>query len=387
MKKLSDVCDLITDGTHQTPIYCESGGYPFLSSKDVVGEKINWNSLKYIPYSLHKDLYKRLQPQINDILLAKNGTTGIAAIVDREEVFDIYVSLALLRPNKNIYPKYLLYVINSPTTKRQFKSGLKGIGVPNLHLNVIRNTKIIVPSYEKQIFISKIFDNIIQLIENRQQQLNLLNELIESRFIEMFGDPVTNPMGWEMKKLDDISDVGSSKRVFVEELKNTGIPFFRGTEIGLLAEGQNIKPEFYITEQHYNELCKISGKPQYGDLLMSSICSDGRIWLVKDDFSFYFKDGRVLWIHNIVKSVNNLFLKYVLKEKFISDYEHIASGTTFKELKIFILKQLTLPCPPIELQNKFATFVEQTEKTKSTIKKSLDELNLLKDSLMQKYFG
>ena len=73
MKKLSDVCDLITDGTHQTPIYCGSGGYPFLSSKDVVGEKINWNSLKYIPYSLHKDLYKRLQPQINDILLAKNG--------------------------------------------------------------------------------------------------------------------------------------------------------------------------------------------------------------------------------------------------------------------------------------------------------------------------
>ena len=80
--KLDDLCEFITDGTHQTPEYCEEGGVIFLSSKDVTERKINWDDVKHIPDSLHEKLYKRLRPQKNDILLAKNGTTGVAAIVD-----------------------------------------------------------------------------------------------------------------------------------------------------------------------------------------------------------------------------------------------------------------------------------------------------------------
>lgn len=81
---------------------------------------------------MHEKLCKRLKPRKNDILLAKNGTTGVAAIVDRDEIFDVYVSLAVLRPLNVVYPKYLLYAINSPVVKRQFDAGLKGVGVPNL---------------------------------------------------------------------------------------------------------------------------------------------------------------------------------------------------------------------------------------------------------------
>ena len=120
--KLDELCEFITDGTHQTPEYCEEGGVIFLSSKDVTERKINWDDVKYIPESLHQKLYKRLSPKLNDILLAKNGTTGVAAIVDRDEVFDVYVSLAVLRPLESVYPKYLLYAINSPVAKRQFRS-------------------------------------------------------------------------------------------------------------------------------------------------------------------------------------------------------------------------------------------------------------------------
>ena len=148
--KLKDLCEFITDGTHQTPEYCEKGGIKFLSSKDVVNQKINWDNVKYIPKSLHEKLYKRLSPRKDDILLAKNGTTGVAAIVDREDIFDVYVSLAVLRPLDIVYPKYLLYAINSQITKRQFDAGLKGVGVPNLHLSVIRETSINVVPKEKQ---------------------------------------------------------------------------------------------------------------------------------------------------------------------------------------------------------------------------------------------
>ena len=149
---IQDVCEPIKDGTHQTPTYTNDAekGYKFLSSKDVTSGKIDWAHLKYIPEELHNELYKRLSPRKGDILLAKNGTTGVAAIVDRDEVFDIYVSLALLRPLGTVTSEYLCAAVNSAETKRQFDNSLKGIGVPNLHLGEIKKTKIIVPPMERQ---------------------------------------------------------------------------------------------------------------------------------------------------------------------------------------------------------------------------------------------
>lgn len=151
IKTLQDVCEQIKDGTHQTPTYTDDSvnGYKFLSSKDVTTGKIDWTNLKYIPEELHNELYARIAPKKGDILLAKNGTTGIAAIVDRDEIFDIYVSLALLRPIE-INSVYLWAAINSVETKQQFDSSLKGIGVPNLHLGEIKKAKIIVPPFEQQ---------------------------------------------------------------------------------------------------------------------------------------------------------------------------------------------------------------------------------------------
>ena len=149
---LQDVCEPIKDGTHQTPTYTEDtiNGYKFLSSKDVTSGKVDWTHLKYIPEELHNELYKRISPRKGDVLLAKNGTTGVAAIVDKDEVFDIYVSLALLRPLGLVTSEYLCSVVNSVETKQQFDSSLKGIGVPNLHLGEIKKTKIVVPPIEEQ---------------------------------------------------------------------------------------------------------------------------------------------------------------------------------------------------------------------------------------------
>ena len=147
------VCSMIKDGTHQTPIYTENTetGYKFLSSKDVMTQKIDWTNIKYISSDLHEKLYATIKPQRNDILMSKNGVNyGVAAVNDTDEIFDIYVSLALLRPTEVINPVYLRCVINSPDTKRQFAKSIKGIGVPNLHLGEIRKTKILLPSLARQ---------------------------------------------------------------------------------------------------------------------------------------------------------------------------------------------------------------------------------------------
>lgn len=102
---IESLCSLIKDGTHQTPTYTADtiNGFKFLSSKDVMSKKIDWSDIKYIPSDLHEKLYAVVKPIKNDILMSKNGVNyGVAAVNDTDEVFDIYVSLALLRPKTDL---------------------------------------------------------------------------------------------------------------------------------------------------------------------------------------------------------------------------------------------------------------------------------------------
>ena len=169
---LPNLCTIpITDGTHQTPTYTDKEhGIPFISSKDVTSQKINWDNIKYITKELHEELYKRVAPQKDDILLAKNGTTGVAAIVEDSRVFDIYVTLALIRPNKNVNPYYLYYVINSGFCKEQFNSHLTGIGLPNLHLTDIKKTFIPLPPLTEQERIVSEIKRWFTLIDKLEQE-------------------------------------------------------------------------------------------------------------------------------------------------------------------------------------------------------------------------
>lgn len=171
-KTLQDVCSMkITDGTHKTPVYCDSEkGVKFLSAKDITAEKICWDNIKYIVPELHEELYKRLAPQVDDVLLAKNGTTGVAAIVETDDIFDIYVTLAVLRPEKSIiYPLYLLKVVNSPLCKEQFAQHLTGIGVPNLHLRDIKEVLIPLPTLPEQHEIVRLIDDLLARERKAQQ--------------------------------------------------------------------------------------------------------------------------------------------------------------------------------------------------------------------------
>ena len=174
---LQDECFKITDGTHQTPKYFESG-HIFLSSGNVTNRKIDWDNIKFIDEQQHQEMQKRVSPKINDILLAKNGTTGVAAFVDRDVDFDIYVSLALLRTLGRITPQYMYYFVNSPIAKSQFNKRLKGAGVPNLHLTEIRQVEISYPKdIEKQ-------NEIVKTIENIDEKCRRLEQIAQQTIRE-----------------------------------------------------------------------------------------------------------------------------------------------------------------------------------------------------------
>jgi len=266
----------------------------------------------------------------------------------------------VLKPKEDFNVDYLCYSLMFYNT-----DGLVN-GATRQKLTQATMRQMLIPqrTYQEQCDIVTQLNKTNLIIETRQQQLQKLDELVKARFVELFGDCVLNTKGWKTKRLGDIAEVGSSKRVFVEDLKETGIPFYRGTEIGALAEGKTVVPELFISEEHYSELCKATGFPKIGDFLMPSICPDGRIWIVNTSKPFYFKDGRVLWVHAISSSYNPVFLLYTLKDRIMTDYSSIASGTTFAELKIFALKECRIFDVPLELQNQFAAFVEQVDKSK-----------------------
>jgi type I restriction enzyme S subunit len=194
-RRLQDVCDKITDGTHQTPKYFDSG-VVFLSSRNVTRGRIDWENIKYIDEKQHLEMHRRVAPRKGDILLAKNGTTGVAAIVDRDTIFDIYVSLAMIRSRGAVLPRYLLRFINSPAAKEQFNKRLKGIGVPNLHLEEIREVLVQFP--ESLVEQQKIIDQLDELhaeVENlkrlQRRKLTALDQLKKSLLHQAFTGALT----------------------------------------------------------------------------------------------------------------------------------------------------------------------------------------------------
>ena len=237
----------------------------------------------------------------------------------------------------------------------------KGAKMPRGDKKAVLRFRIPVPPIEVQHEVVRILDEYTAAHNELVTQLEREMELRKQEgavcqmtlFKSYFGNRKTNEHGWPVATLASVAKVGSSKRVFKNEFKSEGIPFFRGMEIGQLAEGVFDAPTLFIEEGHYCELCAASGTPKQGDLLLPSICPDGRVWLVDTREPFYFKDGRVLWIQSSKSEMNSTYLLYALKDILTNSYLSVASGSAFAEVKIFALAKAKIMMPPIKLQDEF----------------------------------
>lgn len=390
IQKLKDIClTEITDGTHQTPTYSEYG-YIFLSSKNVTTQKIDWDNVMFIPEKLHEELYKRVAPQIDDILLAKNGTTGVAAIVDRDIVFDIYVSLALIRPNTEIVmPRYLLYAINNPVVKGYFDSSLKGIGVPNLHLKNIRETPIKIYDLETQKAIVEKLDKVCELISLRKQQLAKLDELVKARFVEMFGDVLLNSMQWPEKTLENMADIvsGITKGRKTAEADLQEVPYMAVS---------NVKDGYIDWTTVKTILATRQEIEQYrlmpDDILMTEGGDPdkvGRGAIIKVPLKNSIHQNHIFRVRLDEQEIlPSFFAEYLRHQKAKRYFLGCAKQTTgIASINMRQLRALPTLVPPLSLQKQFAAFVERVDRQKQTIQQSLEKLELMKKALMQEYFG
>lgn len=191
LKTIKDVCIKITDGTHRTPQYIKTG-IPFLSVKDIRETGISFEDTRFISLEEHKELTKRCNPEKGDILYTKVGTTGIAKEIDVDNEFSIFVSVALLKVNKNIIrPSFFEKVLNSPSCKKQAEKYTQGIGNKNLVLQDLSKIEFYLPPLKIQDEIIKkhkdLSKEIYYLLEHITQKLSAISQLPSSLLNEVFG--------------------------------------------------------------------------------------------------------------------------------------------------------------------------------------------------------
>lgn len=384
MVRLGDVGVIITGNTPRKSDLknYETNDIPFYKPGDFIEGRISSLRKAENNISTYAKKSARILPQ-GSVLVTCIGIIGKIGVIQEESACNQQIN-AIIPDEIICFNRYLSYAILH--INKSLNDIANSAVVPIINKSQFSNIIIPLPPLDIQKKIATALDSANALIEKRKEQIEKLDLLIKSQFIEMFGDPVTNPKGWEKKHLEEIANVGSSRRVFVEELVNEGVPFYRGTEIGAMGTGESITPSLFITSQHYDRLKAVTGVPVIGDLLMPSICPDGRIWRVNTIDPFYFKDGRVLWVHFTEKSFDNTYLLYALKERIIAEYMNIASGTTFAELKIFSLKRVSVLLPPLVFQTQFAEFVQKVEAQKALLQKSLADMEQNYQSLLQKCF-
>ena len=360
----------------------------YVSTGALDSDHIDENSIEEYAYD-DRPSRADLVAEAGNVLFAKMAETKKTLVINNQnEKYLFSTGFFAVKPKKNVLTtECLYYLLNSNTflsQKDKYSSGATQKAISNASLE-----KIIVniPCFSKQEDIVKQLDKLSNIIKKTRKQLLNFDLLIKSRFIEMFGDISTGKYKFETKKLGEVAEVGSSHRVFTTEFVEQGIPFYRGTEIGELANRKIPQEPYYISEEHYQRLIAHDSKPQIGDLLMPSICNKGQVWMVDTEEPFYYKDGRVLSISPNQEIYNSKYLQYFMREKTLIEYPKLGSGSTFAEFKIFLLKDIDVLTPPLVLQNDFASFVQQIDKSKFAVQKSLEKAETLYKSLMQEYFG
>ncbi len=241
VEKLGNLCEKITDGTHVTPTYV-SEGVPFLSVKNLTKGFIDFSDTRYISREEHEILTKRVRPERGDILYTKVGTTGIAKVVDVDEEFSIFVSVALLKIKHNlIFNKYLEYFLNSPLAREQAQKRTRGMANKNLVINDIKEIEIHYPESlpEQERIVSLLDETFAALTKVRENAArNLLNarEVFEAELRRIFENENKT---WEEKSLHEIgrTQTGTTPKTSEKKFYGNFIPFIKPADIDILGDG------------------------------------------------------------------------------------------------------------------------------------------------------
>ena len=289
----------------------------------------------------------------------------------------------VLKPKDGLDVDYLCYslmfykvdgMVNGATRQKLTQAAMRKMQIPSR-------------SMDEQKYIVDELNRIIRIKEQRQQELQLLDDLIKARFVEMFGDPVTNPYKWDETIVGDecfyIKD-GPHKSLPDIGKENGGHPFISVRNI--VNHTIDFSTAKYISDEDYADAIK-KCYPEKGDMLYSKGGTTGIAKLIDVDIEF------ANWVHVAVlkfqkDKLNGIFFENMLNCGYCYEQsQRLTKGIANRDLVLSAMAQIKMYRPPMELQNQFADFVNQVDKSKVAVQKALTETQLLFDSLMQQYFG
>ena len=375
MARLDEICAINMGQSPDSSTYNEDGnGLPFFQGNADFGEIYPtvrmWCSE---PTKIARE---------KDVLISVRAPIGALNIANCECC--IGRGLAALMVNEDIcVQEYLWHVLSSKVDELNSKG--TGSTFKAINKKTLAETEIPLPPLDEQREIAAVLDKVSELIAKRRKQMDKLDELVKSRFIEIFGDPETNLKGYEKRKLGllakKISDGVHAKPEYTE----TGRPFLSVVNInkGII----NFEGCKFVSEEAYQKMIK-STHPERGDVLYTKVGATYGIPAYVDTDTEFCLYVSVCLIKPKHDEIDSRFLALSMSMPYIKrQADSRIKGIGVPDLHLNQISEFDILCPPREEQELFVAFVEQTDKSKLTIQKSLEKLETLKKALMQEYFG
>ena len=318
----------------------------------------------------------------NDVLLCKINPriNRVWVVADESENQSIASSEWIVIRSSTYNPEFLAWYFRCPKFKKLMTSEVTGIGgsLTRAQPKAVAEYPVPVLSKNKQEEIVNILNRANSIIKFRKQELQKLDNLIKARFVEMFGDEK------KLMTMDEVCSIITDGTHQPPKFKDTGIPFIFVSNI--TGDRVTYDAEKFIDQDTYDELIKRT-PIEIGDILLSTVGSYGHTAVVKTNKKFLFQ-RHIAYLKPKKELVNSDYLHgAILSPDAQRQIEKGVKGIAQKTLNLSEIKKMKIPVPSMDRQKAFATFVAQVDKSKAVIQKSLDEAQLLFDSLMQQYFG
>ena len=374
MARLGDVGLVITGNTPKTsePQNYESNDICFVKPSDIIDGTVTYLDKSEFYISEHARAKARILPP-KSVLATCIGIIGKVAINNVECAFNQQIN-AIIPDDSKCLTEYLAYAIQNKQPEMQDVANAPV--VPILNKTQFSDIEINLPSLTEQEEIVEKLNAVSRLIALRIEQLAKLDQLVKSRFVELFGD---------VKEEDKLINLCNfiDYRGKTPEKAEDGLPFITAKNVKM--HHMSFDTQEFISKETYDRVMT-RGFPRIGDVVFTTEAPLGNVCRIPYIETEFYIGQRIITMQT--EQLEPAYLEYALSsDDFKRKITEKSSGSTVTGIRSKLLEQLTIPVPPKVVQKQFATFVEQTDKSKLAIQQSLDKLELLKKSLMQEYFG
>ncbi len=362
--KLEDVCERGSSNLKQSDVVDKDGDYPIYGASGYIG---------------NVDFYHQEQPYV---AVVKDGA-GIGRTTLHPAKSSVIGTMQYLLPKGNVLPEYLCYVVKYMHLEKYFT----GATIPHIYLKDYKNQEFNLDSLDRQKEIVSTLNKIEKVIESRTKELELLDELIRARFVELFGNPLDGTAKYPIHQVGEVANsVDPQPSHRTPPVEEGGIPYvsikdcdYKTGKIDF--EGAR-KVSLKVLEEHMNRYTLHDG-----DFVVGKIGTIGNPVFVpvRNDYTL---SANVVLIQPNSELVSPYFLKYSFESDFVErQFAEAKNSTSQAAFGIQKVRTVEVMNPDLDVQREFEIFVKQVDKSKFEIQKSLEKTQLLFDSLMQEYFG